>query len=355
MTAINSRVSPLPQLLGLRFFLVRPAPHLRLDMDGQRETGRYTHAEAILGPELVGRLARTKVLLVGAGGIGCELRQSCSSPNCACSSSFPHAVKNIVLTGFGHITLLDLDTIDLSNLNRQFLFRKKDIKQSKAMVSPNARRSYRAQSISYARSQPRQPALSIPTCTFSRSTPTSRSPSSISSGSSRSTSSSTRSTISVSTPLASYTRYPISAPRHLTCDIRHAVRRPPSTHIQTRRAPTRQQDVHGRGYPARRVGHGRLPRSSATPTQGSSVSPSRPHAHTLPLGPHRVLRLHTEADSQVVPGVHHPINAVATDSLYRLGKELSPAVSTTRPQSSIPTHLASIGNCLGRTKMAGRN
>ena len=43
-------------------------------------------------------------------------------------------MKNIVLTGFGDITLLDLDTIDLSNLNRQFLFRKKDIKQSKAMV-----------------------------------------------------------------------------------------------------------------------------------------------------------------------------------------------------------------------------
>ena len=43
-------------------------------------------------------------------------------------------VKNIVLTGFGDITLLDLDTIDLSNLNRQFLFRKKDIKQSKALV-----------------------------------------------------------------------------------------------------------------------------------------------------------------------------------------------------------------------------
>ena len=43
-------------------------------------------------------------------------------------------VKNVVLTGFGDITLLDLDTIDLSNLNRQFLFRKKDVKQSKALV-----------------------------------------------------------------------------------------------------------------------------------------------------------------------------------------------------------------------------
>jgi len=43
-------------------------------------------------------------------------------------------VKNVVMTGFGDITLLDLDTIDLSNLNRQFLFRKKDVKQSKAIV-----------------------------------------------------------------------------------------------------------------------------------------------------------------------------------------------------------------------------
>lgn len=44
-------------------------------------------------------------------------------------------MKNVVLAGFGHITLLDLDTIDLSNLNRQFLFRKKDVKQPKATVA----------------------------------------------------------------------------------------------------------------------------------------------------------------------------------------------------------------------------
>ncbi|KAL1747162.1 hypothetical protein HDZ31DRAFT_80644 [Schizophyllum fasciatum] len=79
-----------------------------------------SHAKAILGDELHARLAETKVLLVGAGGIGCEL------------------LKNVVLTGFGHITLLDLDTIDLSNLNRQFLFRKKDVKQSKALVAAAA-------------------------------------------------------------------------------------------------------------------------------------------------------------------------------------------------------------------------
>jgi ubiquitin-like 1-activating enzyme E1 B len=56
-------------------------------------------------------------LLVGAGGIGCEL------------------LKNLLLTGFGEIHIVDLDTIDLSNLNRQFLFRHEHIKKSKALVS----------------------------------------------------------------------------------------------------------------------------------------------------------------------------------------------------------------------------
>ena len=54
--------------------------------------------------------------MIGAGGIGCEL------------------LKNLVLTGFGEIHIVDLDTIDLSNLNRQFLFRHEHIKKSKALV-----------------------------------------------------------------------------------------------------------------------------------------------------------------------------------------------------------------------------
>ncbi|KAL4923912.1 E1 ubiquitin-activating protein ubaB [Aspergillus undulatus] len=63
------------------------------------------------------RIKESRILLVGAGGIGCEL------------------LKNLLLTGFGEIHLIDLDTIDLSNLNRQFLFRYEHIKQSKALVA----------------------------------------------------------------------------------------------------------------------------------------------------------------------------------------------------------------------------
>jgi ubiquitin-like 1-activating enzyme E1 B len=64
------------------------------------------------------------VLLVGAGGIGCEL------------------LKNLVLTSFGSISIIDLDTIDLSNLNRQFLFRHEHIKKPKAIVAKEAAQQF---------------------------------------------------------------------------------------------------------------------------------------------------------------------------------------------------------------------
>lgn len=66
------------------------------------------------------RLHKAKVLLVGAGGIGCEL------------------LKDLILMEIGEINIIDLDTIDLSNLNRQFLFRQKDIKKSKSLVANEA-------------------------------------------------------------------------------------------------------------------------------------------------------------------------------------------------------------------------
>ena len=93
---------------------------------------RYSDQISIFGQELVNRIKDTKVLVAGAGALGCEI------------------IKNLSLLGVGainkkekgcetqNVVVVDNDLIELSNLNRQFLFQKENIGKSKAICSCNS-------------------------------------------------------------------------------------------------------------------------------------------------------------------------------------------------------------------------
>ena len=110
--------------IGARAALGRPVSDLReedeaLDEFSDEELERY--ARHIVLPELGARgqlkLKNATVALVGMGGIGCPTAQA------------------LAQAGIGHLILIDPDTVDLSNLPRQPLFRASDIGRPKALVA----------------------------------------------------------------------------------------------------------------------------------------------------------------------------------------------------------------------------
>jgi len=87
---------------------------------------RYKSQIAVFGLEFQKRLASSKYFLVGAGALGCEY------------------LKNFAMMGMsltkdgGHVIVTDMDTIEKSNLNRQFLFRPHDVQKCKSVVAAAA-------------------------------------------------------------------------------------------------------------------------------------------------------------------------------------------------------------------------
>lgn len=88
---------------------------------------RYGAQACVLGKDVQEKLGSQKYFLVGAGAIGCEL------------------LKNFAMMGLGGdkqkggcITITDMDLIERSNLNRQFLFRTWDVGKMKASTAAAA-------------------------------------------------------------------------------------------------------------------------------------------------------------------------------------------------------------------------
>lgn len=77
----------------------------------------FARQNMILSPEASKMIKNVRILVVGAGAGGNEV------------------LKNLLLMGFGNITIIDFDHVEDSNLSRTTLFRKEDIGKSKAIVA----------------------------------------------------------------------------------------------------------------------------------------------------------------------------------------------------------------------------
>ncbi|PZE66029.1 ThiF family adenylyltransferase [Curtobacterium sp. MCBD17_021] len=83
----------------------------------RRRLGSRTAALAGAGPDVLGRLGRARVLVVGAGGLGAPV------------------IAYLAGSGLGRLTIVDDDVVDGSNLARQTLFTGDDVGTAKAEVA----------------------------------------------------------------------------------------------------------------------------------------------------------------------------------------------------------------------------
>ncbi len=111
------------ETLPISPFSVLKTESCTLDDNENATLRRYKSQIAVYGKAFQEKLLGLNYFIVGSGALGCEY------------------LKNFAMIGIGsekyggRITLTDMDTIEKSNLNRQFLFRSHDVGKSKAMVA----------------------------------------------------------------------------------------------------------------------------------------------------------------------------------------------------------------------------
>ena len=88
-------------------------------IDRSLKNSRYDDQIAIFGNEMQEKLSELNIFIIGAGALGCEFLKNFSLMGIA-----THKDKKVIFT--------DNDNIEISNLNRQFLFRKSDVGKSKS-------------------------------------------------------------------------------------------------------------------------------------------------------------------------------------------------------------------------------
>ncbi|KAM7222764.1 hypothetical protein V8F06_001951 [Rhypophila decipiens] len=125
LKAVSGKFHPIKQYMYFDSLESLPTKSARSEELCKPLGTRYDGQIAVFGKEFQDKIANVKQFLVGAGAIGCEM------------------LKNWAMIGLGtgpegKITVTDMDSIEKSNLNRQFLFRPKDVGQMKSDCAAHA-------------------------------------------------------------------------------------------------------------------------------------------------------------------------------------------------------------------------
>ena len=125
LKACSGKFHPLFQFLYFDSLESFPKSDEQVESDYEPIGSRYDDQIKLFGKKFQDHLQNLKCFLVGAGAIGCEM------------------LKNWGLMGVGsgpngYIKVVDMDTIEKSNLNRQFLFRPWDVTKLKSETAANA-------------------------------------------------------------------------------------------------------------------------------------------------------------------------------------------------------------------------
>lgn len=125
LKACSGKFTPIKQYLYFDSLESLPKSSPRNAENTKPINSRYDAQIAVFGLDFQKKIANSRTFLVGSGAIGCEV------------------LKNWALLGLGSgpegkITVTDNDTIEKSNLNRQFLFRPKDVGKNKSEVAADA-------------------------------------------------------------------------------------------------------------------------------------------------------------------------------------------------------------------------
>ena len=124
LKSVSAKFHPMLQHMYFDSLESMPAS-LPSEEDAKPIGSRYDQQIAVFGKSFQDKIANHRQFLVGSGAIGCEMLKNWSMLGLATGP------KGVI-----HVT--DLDTIEKSNLNRQFLFRAKDLGKFKSEIAAAA-------------------------------------------------------------------------------------------------------------------------------------------------------------------------------------------------------------------------